>query len=88
MKTRKVNIRKAFGQLPFEAQLQIQDVYCADEGKEIEELTIQELIDEVEWTIERMNMDISENVDIENAWDTIGQCKSWLTSYKQQEKRI
>lgn len=82
---RTVNIIKAFEKLPYEAQMQIQEIYCPDHDKEVNDLTIQEVIREVEWTVNRMKMDMSDydcnELEYQTASKTIKACKIWLKQY-------
>lgn len=61
-----------------------------NEIKELHELTIQEIIDDVEWTMNRMKMDMSDfkpnELAFKEAKTTYKQCQKWLSYYKRYKK--
>jgi hypothetical protein len=76
-RTNKLNIKRLIEQLPSETQLQLSEI-----DTPIEKLTLPELIKEVKWSIEKMEMDIAD--DVEDDWELpkqIKQCKSFLKKY-------
>lgn len=73
----KLSIEKLVDKLPYEAKLQIEGI-----DTPIKELTREELIEEVEYCIEKMEMDIADG--IEDDWELpkqIKQCKSFIKKY-------
>lgn len=66
-----------------EVRTQIEDVFCADEDKTPQELTRDEIIGEVEWTLEKINMDLSGYADDEEAKEDF---REWKKDKKKIEK--
>ncbi|AKC02723.1 hypothetical protein CPT_Stills95 [Bacillus phage Stills] len=86
---RKVDVVKAYKKLPYEAVQQIDNV-LSDENLELNDVDINFLIKEVDWTIEKMDMDIEE---AESGYERIdyihtkSACNSWLKYYGKYRKK-
>lgn len=59
---------------------QLRHVYCADENKELEELTSEEIIKECEWIYEKLGWDIDEACPIDE--------KEEIKDYKKDRRQI
>jgi hypothetical protein len=81
MKANKVTVLKAYIETPEEAKFQLENV-MSDDNLKPEDLTMDYLITEVKWTIERMEMDMVDHEDLyEFSRKQKELCYAWLKKY-------
>ncbi|MFB5759081.1 hypothetical protein [Paenibacillus medicaginis] len=72
------DIQTLFNQLPYEAQQQIEDT-LSDEGKTLDQVDVPFIKNEIEWTINRMQMDMEDGeTDGEREHSVIAGCEKVL----------
>ncbi len=81
---RKVDVMKSYKKLPYEAQQQI-DTILMDDGLSLKDVSINYIIDDVKYTIDRMYMDIGEGSDTEEPYEVIRECNKWMSYYKRYD---
>jgi ABC-type multidrug transport system ATPase subunit len=72
-------------ELPREAVVLI-STYLVDSGKEIDQLTMDEVVTEVRWAIKKSEMDMEDDHSEETvtaATNTVNACNRWLKNYAQ-----
>jgi len=75
---------KIYLESPSEARYQI-DSALIDDLPSIKDATTKDILKEIRWTVERMEMDIAEGIDTEFATQTIKECNKVLRKYKKYE---
>jgi hypothetical protein len=73
-----MDIKKIISELPQEARNQVINIYCVDQNKDAEQLTLAEVVGEVRWTADLMRMSIEEGNEVAYAKKQLKACEKLI----------